>query len=175
MNAEVAIAAASVLALCVDDNVANQQLVIGKGGMTVLYNVLRFCLLWARSVDACLHGKSYSPKGGAGEALAEKESEGLQRMGYEAEQARTSELLDPEMYLEFDRFTVCRVMENVATALSNLAFRNTACQDEMRRNGTLALCISALCGRVNGSGGSFEGLKAVADMIARQQNSHWQK
>ena len=41
----------------------------------------------------------------------------------------------------------------------------------MRRNGTLALCISALCGRVNGSGGSFEGLKAVADMIARQQTA----
>ena len=54
----VAIAAADVLAHCVNDNVANQSLVQNNNGLPTLFKVFRWCLLW-RSTE-CTPGMQMS-------------------------------------------------------------------------------------------------------------------
>ena len=120
VNVEVAIAAADVLAHCVNDNVANQALVQNNNGLATLFKVFQWCVRW-RSTEYEV-GMPLSPK--------------RQR----------------------NAWGIASVLENVCAALSNLAYRNQSNQEEMLKNGTLALCVSTLCNR---AGTSFNGFKGI--------------
>ena len=70
---------------------------------------------------------------------------------------------------QYDPTALGELLENVSGALSNLAFRNQTNQDEMRRNGTLSLCLSALCGRV-GIEREFVGLNSVSKLLEQRRS-----
>jgi hypothetical protein len=126
VNVDVAIAAADVLAHCVNDNVANQELVQGNHGLATLRKVFEWCVTWRSTQVPGADGQTSAVKGLPASPRKRKNAWGI-----------------------------ASVLENVCSALSNLAFRNQSNQNEMLKNGTLALCISTLCNR---AGTEFGGL-----------------
>ena len=157
VDIQVAIQCANVLSYCVDDNVTNQQHVSTRGGMSILCEVLRFCLAWKTSSQQ--RKKNDGNDGNDGNDSATKVDQDMDQdmdvsnpysVGYRYDHV-----------YRYDAVALGELLENVSGALSNLAFRNQTNQDEMRRNGTLNLCFSALCGRV-GMEREFQGLQSVA-------------
>lgn len=124
VNIDVAIAAADVLAHCVNDNVANQQLVHGRGGLDTLQRILKWCLTDTE------HSETKASTSGSSAENSDASVAG----------------------------SVGTILENVCIALSNLAFRNQNIQSELRQNGILDVCISALAQRVSRP---FSGLKTA--------------
>ena len=129
VNVDVAIAAADVLAHCVNDNVPNQVMVQENNGLATLYKVFEWCVSW-RSASA---DGNHSARLEIPSTLSGKEH----------------------------ALGISSVLENVCSALSNLAFRNENNQNEMLKNGTLGLCISTLCNRAGKQKYSLHGVDSV--------------
>ena len=182
---DVAMQSASVLSYCVDDNVTNQQHVSSRGGMSTLRDVLRLCLAWKTS-SGLREGRSNSfsssstrdrdnsssnrDRGGKVEDKEDHDEHHHHRALLPEDPSNPSgRCYDYTFAHRYSPMGMSELTENVSGALSNLAFRNQANQDEMRRNGTLALCISALCGRV-GTEHTFDGLNSVSELIEQQRD-----
>ena len=129
VNVDVAIAAADVLAHCVNDNVPNQVMVQENNGLATLYKVFEWCVSWrSASVDGNPSARLELPSTLSGKDHA---------------------------------LGISLVLENVCSALSNLAFRNESNQNEMLKNGTLGLCISTLCNRAGKQKYSLYGVDSI--------------
>ena len=193
---DVAMQSASVLSYCVDDNVTNQQHVSTRGGMSTLRDVLRLCLAWKTSTmerkkrKERSNGSNSSSGGNSGNGGNGKEedtedkderdhhhhTETNSNNNKSSAASINNDPSDPNgscykysHAFRYEPMGMSELTENVSGALSNLAFRNQPNQDEMRRNGTLALCVSALCGRV-GIEFDFNGLHSVTELLEQRKN-----
>ena len=169
---DVAMQSASVLSYCVDDNVTNQQHVSSRGGMSTLRDVLRFCLSWRTSLEREREreekrdDRGEEEERGSGSSGGSKEDQPVRALGDPSDPDDPSYSYD--QVHRYDPIVLSELIENVSGALSNLAFRNQTNQDEMRRNGTLSLCVSALCRRV-GIEQEFQGLNSVSEMLEQRR------